>query len=85
MALLLGDGTTARELKNQAESLRHRFEETFWCEELSTYALALDGSKRPCRVRTSNAGHCLFASIATEEHAQRIATTVIDETSFSGW
>jgi glycogen debranching enzyme len=85
MALLLGDGTTARELKNQAKSLRRRFEEILWCEELSTYALALDGSKRPCRVRTSNAGHCLFAGIATEEHAQRIATTLIDETSFSGW
>ena len=29
--------------------------------ELGTYALALDGAKRPCRVRTSNAGHALFA------------------------
>jgi glycogen debranching enzyme len=45
----------------------------------------LDGSKRPCRVRTSNAGHCLFTGIATEEHARRIATTLTDETSFSGW
>ena len=27
---------------------------------VGTYALALDGDKRPCRVRTSNAGHCLF-------------------------
>ena len=85
IAHLLGDDMVARELKEQAESLRHRFEETFWCEELSTYALALDGSKRPCRVRTSNAGHCLFAGIATEEHAQRVATTLTDETSFSGW
>jgi glycogen debranching enzyme len=85
LALLLGDHTVARELKKQAESLRHRFEETFWCEELSTYALALDGSKRPCRVRTSNAGHCLFAGIATEPHAQRVASTLTDETSFSGW
>src|SRR5262249_20289789 len=85
LAALLGDNTVAQELKKQAESLRHRFEETFWCEELSTYALALDGSKRPCRVRTSNAGHCLFAGIATEDHAQRVATTLTDETSFSGW
>src|SRR5438105_3032990 len=85
LAALLGDGTAARELKNQAKSLRRRFEEIFWCEEISTYALALDGSKRPCRVRTSNAGHCLFAGIATEEHARRVATTLTDETSFSGW
>jgi glycogen debranching enzyme len=85
LALLLNDGTTARELKNQAESLRCRFEDVFWCEEISTYAIALDGSKRPCRVRTSNAGHCLFAGIATQEHARRVATTLTDEASFSGW
>jgi glycogen debranching enzyme len=85
LAALLGDETVAQDLKKQAESLRHRFEEIFWCEELSTYALALDGSKRPCRVRTSNAGHCLFAGIATEDHAQRVASTLTDETSFSGW
>src|SRR5882724_2686245 len=85
LAALLGDGTAARELKNQAKSLRRRFEEIFWCEELSTYAVALDGSKRPCRVRTSNAGPCLFAGIATEEHARRVASTLTDETSFSGW
>ncbi|MGC2626004.1 MAG: amylo-alpha-1,6-glucosidase [Candidatus Udaeobacter sp.] len=85
LAALLGDLTAAQELKNQAESLRRRFAETFWCEDISTYAIALDGSKRPCRVRTSNAGHCLFGGIATEEHARRVATTLTDETSFSGW
>jgi len=85
LADLLGDGTVARELKKQAENLRDRFEEVFWCEDLSTYALALDGSKRPCRVRTSNAGHCLLSGIATEERARRVATTLTDETSFSGW
>jgi glycogen debranching enzyme len=85
LAVLLGDGTAARQLKNQAKTLRRQFEEIFWCEELSTYALALDGSKLPCRVRTSNAGHCLFAGIATEEHAQRVVSTLTDETSFSGW
>jgi glycogen debranching enzyme len=85
LAVLLGHHAVAQQLNKQAESLRHRFEETFWCEELSTYALALDGSKRPCQVRTSNAGHCLFAGIATQDHAQRVASTLIDQTSFSGW
>ena len=41
----------------------------FWCEELGTYALALDGAKRPCRVRASNAGHALFTGIADPERA----------------
>jgi glycogen debranching enzyme len=85
LAGLLGDHKRARELTKQAHTLRRRFEESFWCEELSTYALALDGSKQPCEVRTSNAGHCLFAGIATDQHARRVATTLVDETSFSGW
>jgi len=33
-----------------------RFEEAFWCEEIGTYAIALDGDKQPCRAATSNAG-----------------------------
>ena len=43
----------------------------FWCEELSTYALALDGDKQPCRVNASNAGHCLYTGIADEEYARK--------------
>src|SRR6266403_1108350 len=85
LAKMLGDAARARELSEQAETLRRRFEEVFWCDELSTYALALDGSKRACRVRTSNAGHCLFTGVATQEHARRVAGTLTDETSFSGW
>jgi glycogen debranching enzyme len=85
LAELLGDHARSRDLSKQAKTLSRRFEESFWCEELSTYALALDGKKQPCRVRTSNAGHCLFAGIATEEHARRVAATLTDETSFSGW
>jgi len=85
LAKILSDTTRSQELSKQAGALAHRFEKSFWCDDLSTYAIALDGNKQPCRVRTSNAGHCLFAGIATEEHAQRVATTLTDETSFSGW
>ncbi len=81
----LGRNPFAEALEGQAGTLRRRFEEAFWCEDLATYALALDGLKRPCRVRTSNAGHCLFAGIASEERARRVAATLIDEASFSGW
>ena len=37
------------------------FEDKFWIEELGTYALALDGDKRPCKVRSSNAGQVLVS------------------------
>jgi glycogen debranching enzyme len=85
LASELGDFDRSLELSSQAEILREKFEETFWSEELSTYVLALDGNKRPCRVRTSNSGHCLFTGIASMERARRVACTLLAPESFSGW
>ena len=62
----LGERASRRASHDEAaDALRARFEATFWCDDLGTYALALDGDKRPCRVRSSNAGHALFTGIAT--------------------
>jgi glycogen debranching enzyme len=80
-----GGSPRAAALEVEAETLRARFEEQFWCEDLSTYALALDGEKRPCRVRTSNAGHCLYTGIVSPERARRVAETLFQPESFSGW
>jgi glycogen debranching enzyme len=85
LAELLGHAETAGRLRRQAGALRKEFERRFWCEELSTYALALDGAKRPCRVRSSNAGQCLFTGIVEPEHARRVAATLLHPDSFSGW
>src|SRR5205814_1937831 len=85
LAKVLGNKDQSCELELQAESLRTKFEEQFWCNDLGTYALALDGKKRPCRVRTSNAGHCLAAGIASPERARRVAETLMHPDSFSGW
>jgi glycogen debranching enzyme len=81
----LGEPSRAEVLATRAESLRRQFEENFWCEELGTYALALDGKKRPCEVRTSNAGQCLYTGIASPDRAARVAAGLLDEASFSGW
>src|SRR5262245_59865439 len=54
LAAILDRAELAARWEREAKELRDRFEQTFWCDELSTYALALDGKKRPCRVRTSN-------------------------------
>jgi glycogen debranching enzyme len=81
----LGLNAMAVQLRQQALDLRDRFEKAFWCEDLSVYALALDGRKQPCRVRTSNAGQCLFTGIAYSERAQKAATVMAGESFFSGW
>jgi glycogen debranching enzyme len=85
LARVLGLVERAAVLEDQAERLRVHFEAAFWCEELGTYALALDGNKQPCAVRASNAGHCLFAGIASPERASRVVDVLLREHSFSGW
>ena len=68
----LGTDATARSSSTpQAEHLAERFDASFWCPEIDTYALALDGSKQPCRVRSSNAGQVLFTGIAKPERAHQ--------------
>lgn len=82
-ALELPDRAAA--LRGQADGLRRRFEEAYWLEDLGTYAMALDGDKRPTRVRTSNPGHCLASGIVSPDRADRLAATLMDDASFSGW
>lgn len=81
----LGDEVRAEDLLSRAEELRTRFEDAFWLEDLGTYALALDGEKRPCRVRTSNAGHALLTGIAAPDRAARVAETLLGPELFGGW
>ena len=85
MARKLNKNEMAATLASEAEQLRVNFERAFWCEDFGTYALALDGDKRPCRVPASNAGHALFAGIAAPDHARRVATTLLGADAFSGW
>jgi glycogen debranching enzyme len=75
----------AERLEHQARELQERFQRLFWCEEIASYALALDGEKQPCRVRTSNAGHALFTGTASMVQAEKLATTLMSKDCFSGW
>jgi glycogen debranching enzyme len=85
LAKILGHTEKAETLRHEAESLRQRFDEAFWCDAISFYALALDKDKRQCRVRGSNAGHCLFTGIAQPERARKLIGALSDESFFSGW
>ncbi len=81
----LGFQRRGEKLHAEAEELRKRFEDAFWSEELSMYAMALDGSKRQCRIRSSNAGHCLFSGIASPAHSRRTMDSLLAPAFFSGW
>ncbi len=85
IARALGDPLRGAILASRAAALRERFDESFWDEALGTYVLALDGQRRPCRVRSSNAGHALFAGIALPERVPRLVETLMHPACFSGW
>ncbi|WP_119271693.1 amylo-alpha-1,6-glucosidase [Taklimakanibacter deserti] len=81
----LAELETGTALRAQADELRRHFNEAFWCDELGTFAMALDGEKACCAVRSSNAGHALFAGIAEPDLAAKTVKTLMSERSMSGW
>jgi glycogen debranching enzyme len=81
----LGFDDKANKLEGEATRLASQFEAAFWCPELGTYALALDGAKEPCRVHTSNAGQVLFTGICAADRAAEIADGLMRPQFFSGW
>ncbi|HEX2653908.1 MAG TPA: amylo-alpha-1,6-glucosidase [Xanthobacteraceae bacterium] len=84
-ALRFGNKRRAAELEQQAELLKQQFNEFFWCNDIGTYALALDGRKQGCCVRTSNAGQLLFTGIVSPERAVKVAEQLMQPQFFSGW
>jgi glycogen debranching enzyme len=85
VARRLGRPKRAAALDEAASRLRDAFARAFWCDALGCFALALDGRKRPCRVRTSNAGQVLLTGLALPEHAEGVAAALLSEDLFSGW
>jgi glycogen debranching enzyme len=81
----LGRREVGQRLELEARQLAERFESAFWCEGLGTYALALDGDKRACAVRSSNAGHLLFSGMISEDRARRVAVDLLRPHFFTGW
>jgi glycogen debranching enzyme len=85
IARKLGFEDLAAEYDGRAKALRKAFDERFFDEALGTYVLALDGRKKPCRVRSSNAGHVLLTGLAFTERAGSVARTLMSPPSFCGW
>ena len=85
LSSVLGETARSDALREEARRLQENFDKSFWCEEISSFAFALDGEKRQCRVRSSNAGHCLYTQIANVGHGRAVANTLMREQSFSGW
>ena len=85
LAMAIGDERAAAEHGRRAQTLREGFNRDFWLADRATFAIALDGDKRPVDSVTSNAGHCLWAGIADDDKAAGVAASLLSTEMFSGW
>ena len=71
--------------RQRAAAMRVAVENRFWLDDLQFYALAIDGSNQPCRVRASNAGHLLFTGLPIVERAVAVGRQLLSPAFASGW
>ncbi len=85
LARVLGEKELALKWEKSAERLKELIEEKFWCEDIKCFALALDGEKKLCKVRASNAGHLLFTKAISLSKARILSSLFFEKHFFSGW
>jgi glycogen debranching enzyme len=65
--------------------VQERFEADFWLPDAGYYAIALDGQDRPCRVISSNPGHCLWTGIVSPARAEAVTRRLMADDMTTGW
>jgi glycogen debranching enzyme len=81
----IGDDARGSELRNRAEHLKRRFNETFWMETDGTFAFGLDSEKRQIGSIVSNPGHCLWTGIVDDDKAGLLTRRLLADDLWSGW
>jgi glycogen debranching enzyme len=80
------DRELAERLTRDAEELKQRFDEAFWCDDRGGfYALALDGDKRRVDSVCSNMGHLLWSRIVPPARVDAVVDQLLGEGLWSGW
>jgi glycogen debranching enzyme len=75
----------SKHFEKKAIILKARFNREFWSDKINMFSLAIDGNKRPCEVRASNAGHLLISGIADSNYAKQTALELLKSDLYSGW
>ncbi|MDR0182159.1 glycogen debranching N-terminal domain-containing protein [Lysobacter arvi] len=81
----LGEKREAARLVESAESLRQRFDEAYWMDDLGCYAMALGGDGHQVRSIGSNALRCVGSGIVPDERIPRLMERMFAPDMFSGW
>ncbi len=85
LARIRGEEELAVRLEGEAETLRQRFEASFWIDDQRFYAMGLDGAKRPADAIGSNAGQALWSGIISPDRARFVVERLLSSEMFSGW
>lgn len=80
-----GDDARADALRKAAATLRRRFNDVFWRDDIGFFAMALEEHDRPCDVVSSNPGQALWTGIVDDERAAAVAERLLAADMFSGW
>ena len=80
-----GEAGRARQLRQEANRLRMRFNRDFWCGDQGIFALALEARSRQVAVVSSNPGHALWCGIADRDKGRRSAARLMRDDMFNGW
>lgn len=80
-----GELAAATAHRRAALDLRARVDAQFWLDDAGTYALALDGKKRPLVSVCSNPGHLLWCGLPSPARARRVAARLHADDMFSGY
>jgi len=80
-----GEAEEAAALRRSATALREKICDSFWLEELGTFALALDADKKPLPTVASNAGHLLWSRVPDARRAALLRDRLLAPDMFSGW
>src|SRR5205814_10468537 len=75
----------AAQLESAALLLAERFEAAFWCEELGTSAVGLDGAMRPCQVPTSNTRQLPYTVMVLTDREDLVEDDLKSQKFISGW
>jgi glycogen debranching enzyme len=79
-----GEGARAERLREEASAHAERLER-LWLPDQSSYAIGLDGEKRPGSGLASNQGHLLWSEAVGDERATSIRDVLMGPDMFSGW
>ncbi len=75
----------AERWRDRAKRLQTEFQRAFWLEAMRTYALALDGNKKPLKVHNSDAGQLLWSGIVPGEVASKLVKSLFSTANWSSW